>query len=227
MDEELWNCCDDSEKMMKYLLGVPDVPPLYVDPDPWDHAKRVATKRKLRLFVAADCGVSYGFDWIKDATWKEWEYGEISELEKKKLQTPEGDAYATCAYSYAIEPHCIWIPVLIRDIFGNPFKTFQVPIQLEPGYFTREMVVLGYGEVYRSEWLTPTVVDLATRIYDNREFNLMPILGDAIEDTGCNISQVMDHCRSQIPGEAPNRPRHVRGCWVVDMLLRKDQGNQE
>src|SRR5690348_13775198 len=36
---------------------------------------------------------------------------------------------------------------------------------------------------------------------------------DALEDAGCTDPRILDHCRQ--PGE------HVRGCWVVDLLLGK------
>ena len=48
-------------------------------------------------------------------------------------------------------------------------------------------------------------------MYDSRGFSLMPILADALQDAGCDSADVFDHCR----GDGP----HVRGCWVVDLLL--------
>ena len=41
----------------------------------------------------------------------------------------------------------------------------------------------------------------------------MPILADALQDAGCDNADVLDHCRSDGP--------HVRGCWVVDLVLGK------
>ena len=80
---------------------------------------------------------------------------------------------------------------LIRDIFGNPFR----PIVANPA------------------WLTPTAVAIATAIYADRAFDRMPILADALEEAGCTNADVLLHCRSGGP--------HVRGCWVVDLLLGK------
>jgi hypothetical protein len=80
----------------------------------------------------------------------------------------------------------------VRDIFGNPFR----PVAVDPG------------------WLTSTVVALARGIYDDRAFERMPILADALEDSGCDHADVLAHCRG---AEAT----HVRGCWVVDLLLGK------
>ena len=62
-------------------------------------------------------------------------------------------------------------------------------------------------------WLTTTVVALAQPIYNERSFETMPILADALEDAGCTHADMLNHCRQ--PGE------HVRGCWVVDLLLNK------
>jgi hypothetical protein len=80
---------------------------------------------------------------------------------------------------------------LIRDIAGSPFR----PVTLDPS------------------WLTSTVVSLARRMYDTRDFSPMPILADALLDAGCDNADILDHCR----GDGP----HVRGCWVVDLVLGK------
>ncbi len=80
---------------------------------------------------------------------------------------------------------------LLRDIFGNPFR----PVALDPA------------------WLTSDVLALARGIYDDRAFDRMPILADALQDAGCANEDVLNHCRSDGP--------HVRGCWVVDLVLGK------
>ena len=81
---------------------------------------------------------------------------------------------------------------LLRDIFGNPFRS----VTLDP------------------TWRTSTVVALANSIYEERAFEHMPILADALEDAGCTSADILNHCRE--PGE------HVRGRWVVDLLLGKE-----
>ena len=55
--------------------------------------------------------------------------------------------------------------------------------------------------------------ELAADIYRDRTFGLMPMLADVLEDAGCEDVAILNHCRE--PGE------HVRGCWVVDLLLGK------
>ena len=78
---------------------------------------------------------------------------------------------------------------LIRDIFGNPFRPVAI------------------NEV----WLTPAVVRLAQSIYDERAFDRLRFLADTLENAGCEESVILDHCRQPGP--------HVRGCWVVDLVL--------
>lgn len=79
----------------------------------------------------------------------------------------------------------------LHDIFGNPFR----PVMFSP------------------EWGTSTAVAIAKEMYDSRDFSAMPILADALQDAGCDNEDILNHCRQ--PGE------HVRGCWVVDLLLGK------
>jgi hypothetical protein len=81
---------------------------------------------------------------------------------------------------------------LLRDIFGNPFR----PVTFSPS------------------WRTDTAVTLARTMYDSREFSAMPILADALQDAGCDNTDILEHCRSETV--------HVRGCWVVDLVLGKE-----
>jgi hypothetical protein len=80
----------------------------------------------------------------------------------------------------------------IRDIFGNPFR----PVTLSPS------------------WRTDTALSLARQMYESRNFSAMPILADALQDAGSDSADILDHCRG--PGS------HVRGCWVVDVVLGKE-----
>ena len=81
---------------------------------------------------------------------------------------------------------------LVRDIFGNPFR----PV------------------TFVHAWLTSDAVSLARQMYDTREFSAMPILADALQDAGCDNPDVLNHCRGD--------GLHVRGCWVVDLVLGKE-----
>ncbi len=66
---------------------------------------------------------------------------------------------------------------------------------------------------FNPNWRTSTVVAIAKTTYDSRDFSPMPILADALEDAGCDHADILAHCR----GDGP----HVRGCWVVDLVLGK------
>jgi hypothetical protein len=68
--------------------------------------------------------------------------------------------------------------------------------------------------VLESSWLTTTVVALAQGIDNDHAFDRLPILADALQDAGCDNADILDHCRGLGP--------HVRGCWVVDLLLGKE-----
>jgi hypothetical protein len=65
----------------------------------------------------------------------------------------------------------------------------------------------------QASWLKPAVVALARDIYDHRSFERLPLLADALEAAGCDDGEVLNHCR--VIG------RHVRGCWVLDLVLGK------
>ncbi len=87
---------------------------------------------------------------------------------------------------------------LAREIFGSPSR----PVTLD------------------AAWLTPTVTLLAQATYDERilpagtfQPDRLAILADALEDVGCTDAAILDHLRGLGP--------HVRGCWVVDLLLGK------
>ncbi len=80
----------------------------------------------------------------------------------------------------------------LLEVFGNPFRRLTFP----------------------QEWLTSTVVALASQMYKSRDFSPMPILADALQDVGCDNDDILTHCRGSGP--------HVRGCWVVDLVLGKE-----
>jgi hypothetical protein len=81
---------------------------------------------------------------------------------------------------------------VVHDVVGNPFR----PVTVDPG------------------WLTERVVSPARRMYATRDFSAMPQLADALREAGCTDEAVLAHCRDS--GHV-----HVRGCWLLDMLLGK------
>jgi hypothetical protein len=87
------------------------------------------------------------------------------------------------------------LALVVRDLYAYPFE--PDPVQ--------------------DSWLTPTVVGLAEAIDSRRSFDVLPILGDALEDAGCSDEHVLGHCRHE--------SCHFRGCWVLDALLRRRSGS--
>jgi hypothetical protein len=90
----------------------------------------------------------------------------------------------------------------------------------------RDIAGLPHGLVFDPAWRTSTVLALAERMYESRDFGAMPILADALQDAGCDNDSVLSHCRGPSEpndGHPPNIPTapfvHVRGCWVVDRVL--------
>jgi hypothetical protein len=81
---------------------------------------------------------------------------------------------------------------LLHELLGNPFR----PVTFSPA------------------WRTSTAVALASQMYASRDFAALPILADALQGAGCFSADVLDHCRGPGP--------HVRGCWVVDLVLGKE-----
>ena len=80
---------------------------------------------------------------------------------------------------------------LVNCVFGDPFHPATV----------------------RPAWRTSAVIALAKAIYDDRAFGYMPALARAFEEAGCDNRRILSHCKDPEP--------HVRGCWVVDQILRK------
>jgi hypothetical protein len=205
MTEAGWLACDGPRPMLTFLRD-------------W------ASDRKMRLFGCAcyrSLWVRFSSDWrgteLVDAA-EAYADGAIGKqafkLIRKRVETFEGPRVSGVAWEAAARSsqHCLGeifpppgrpvvrerpeeLPVhvaLLRDIFGNPFR----PATLDRA------------------WLTSTVTALASQMYESRDFTAMPILADALQDAGCDSEDVLGHCRGPGP--------HVRGCWVVDLVLGKE-----
>ena len=217
MTEAEWVACDDARDLVH--RGIPG-----------------ATARKLRLFAVACCRCSRQLLLNKDhrrdvdlaerfadgqATEKELSaaYRRVNALarrlpansEREIHRWAEAVAVANATklfmrdwYALSAAGDAVWqirraahrnidkqLLALLRDVF-NPFR----PVARAPA------------------WLTSDVLALARGIYDEKAFDRMPILADALQDAGCNNDEVLTHCRDvSLP--------HVRGCWVVDLVLGK------
>jgi hypothetical protein len=92
---------------------------------------------------------------------------------------------------------------LLRDLFGNPFHPAPA---IDPTWLN---------------WRGGLLPRLAQAIYEEKALSdgtldrgRFTILADALEEAGCAREEMLSHCRGPGP--------HVRGCWVLDQLLRKE-----
>jgi hypothetical protein len=93
---------------------------------------------------------------------------------------------------YQAAPHLGWPGRWLVDcIFGNPFWPMS----------------------FKRRWESGEVLKLATQIYDERAFRLMPRLGTALKQSGCRDLAILEHCATT--------EHHARGCWVIDVILGK------
>jgi hypothetical protein len=83
---------------------------------------------------------------------------------------------------------------LLRDLVGDRGR----PLTIEAPWLT---------------WKDATVLKLAEAIYDDRAYDRLPILADALEDAGCPSAELLAHLRGPGP--------HARGCHALDALLGK------
>jgi len=81
---------------------------------------------------------------------------------------------------------------VMHEVFGNPFD----PTVVQPEWLS---------------WRECTALRIAQKIYDERQWQDLPILADALEESGCDSAGVLNHLRSSGP--------HFRGCWALDRVL--------
>lgn len=63
--------------------------------------------------------------------------------------------------------------------------------------------------------VSDTVVRLARTIYEERAWDRLPILADALEENGCREAALLEHLRGPGP--------HCRGCFALDAVLGKEE----
>jgi hypothetical protein len=80
----------------------------------------------------------------------------------------------------------------VRELVGNPFCLRR----LLPEWLA---------------WNDRAVPRVAAAIYQERAFDRLPILADALEDAGCGDLDLIGHLRGPGP--------HALGCWALDLIL--------
>jgi hypothetical protein len=165
-----------------------------------DYLRGQASYRKLRLFCIAafERSVRYrGTDILHQHVLRSAQLFADGEISRESVLALAGKRDWALMADPAIHAALMWATEvyypnqLLHDIIGNPFRPSRVD----------------------ASWKTPTVQSIAEAIYPTDDFTRMPILADALEDAGCTDTGMLEHCRKK--GE------HMRGCWVVDLLLGK------
>jgi hypothetical protein len=159
----------------------------------WDEMKRA---RRVLTVYRKELGEQFGPDEVKHRVCAAFDLATA----KEPITALGADEDVASAFAAVARPkfdvgmrkgekECVRVA---RDIFGNPFR----PV------------------AFADEWRTSTAVAVAQQMYDSRDFGAMPILADALQDTGCEDEAMLNHCRDA-------KQAHVRGCWVVDLVLGK------
>jgi hypothetical protein len=110
------------------------------------------------------------------------------------LQDPQNPS-ANEVFNRACETEELAIANLVREVFGNPFR----PVKVDPVWLAWQDGMLG---------------KLAQGIYEERAFDRLPILADALLDAGCDNEELIQHCRRE--------GGHIRGCWALDLLAGRE-----
>jgi hypothetical protein len=210
MTEAEWLACAEPSPMLSFLKGKASDRKLRLFACAcyrrmWDRLhvftrEVVATSERLAdglageedLRVAADGAWDWPGHPSPDAGWVASALPhEAAERSARWAASYLGQLHAPSRWREAAEDEALAQCATLKDLVGNPFR----PVAIEPAR------------------LTESVLALARAIYDARAFDRLPLLADALEEAGCDSQEILDHCRSG--GE------HVRGCWVVDLLLGK------
>jgi hypothetical protein len=211
MTEEEWVNCTDPKPMLEFLRGK-------------------ASDRKLRLFAVACCRRVWPLlaeEWSRQAVESAEKYADglcsdeqLEETGKRAgwaaAGAGQGSAAEAAAWAAAGKGEVGWVEItaahagwaetaeesprpfhcdLLRDIFGNSFRS----------------------QAINPAWLGSnggTVPIIARTIYDERAFDRLPVLANALQEAGCTDKEILNHCRQ--PGV------HVRGCWALDLILGKE-----
>src|SRR5262249_21307998 len=143
------------------------------------YADGKATEEQLRRawYEADYAATPYGYD----------VYNMVVDASSPDLEL-NGTIAATAA-NHAPDNRLVTYCDLLRCIYGNPFRSAAV-----------DLTWFGWED-------SRTVIKLAEGVYEERSFDRLPILADALEDAGCTDAAILNHLRGPGP--------HVRGCWAL------------
>lgn len=97
-----------------------------------------------------------------------------------------------------------WQIVVLHDLFG---PTLFHDLTIHPA-----VLASNNGQIMQLAQACYADCHKPAGTLDNRR---LAVLADALEEAGCTDTAILAHCRGAGP--------HVRGCWVLDLLLGKEQ----
>ena len=97
---------------------------------------------------------------------------------------------------------------LIREMVSFPLGAYRR--SMVPGPYPQ---IGFYGPRTGFFYPSTEIINIATGIDQCRGFDRLPILADALEDSGFADEKILAHFR--------NGKEHLRGCWALDLILGK------
>lgn len=113
-----------------------------------------------------------------------------------------------------------WVCGMVHQVVlknaPNQFAMDQMNQKLEAAgvLFFRDLL----GNPFRPTLIgcsSSRVAEICSDIYDHGRFDRMPQVADALIQAGCRDEDVLAHCQNQVT--------HVRGCWVLDLILQRER----
>lgn len=155
-----------------------------------DTAEHVAEKDSERELKAA--AAACGPPRMYRRSWKKRRLGLAGQAHSIILAANSPDARDGAAHAaHWAENLLSWmVSSVLRCIVGNPFQP---------------------APAFNPTWRTTAVLALAEEMYESRSFDRMTALADALQTAGCTDNGILAHCRAHTD--------HVRGCWVIDLIL--------
>lgn len=213
MTEEEWLACGDPKTMVTWLSG------------------RI-TPRKNRLLLLACCrtypevelvelnpalaAAERHIEGVMSSDEASWWAEETNRLKTRQVEEQDFEKAALArTVQYIFEEPGVAFPGYLYWHNEYPWPKLKEESDRISCCFIREVLNPFSSPLVEPSWLTSDVLALTCGIYEERAFDRMPILADALQDAGCTNEDVFSHCRDA-------NQTHARGCWIVDLLLGKE-----
>lgn len=222
MTEEEWQTCTVSKDMVAFL-------------------RNKVTLRKNRLFSAACCrrvwhlyrnpaieaAIRVGELFADGKASEEERRAALKTIHGARAQAASGSARQSALQAAGftcMAPSASWPLPGGSDVFSALTAGISDPVRLAAAREREERAQcdllrdlfshLFYRGEFAARWRTRDVIGLATTIYEELAFAQLPVLGDALEEAGCEVGVILGHLRGA--------GVHARGCWVVDLVLERE-----